>query len=231
MDIEGVPKLFIALLHVLSCLGGPQPISPSGSQFMDWSINRQRIREAVKDSSLSTSTILEALHQCITDSNILPSWNASDDVEISMVRSSFRVELPESNETRFGVTLSPTLTSGVMKGSTVELKILQPFPIWTVTGRWCCAVCRRTWHPWLSSTASLFPLSFSRASSRGNTHLRKVSYRANVALCTGETLKSLTRPGCCAGSRLSKTRVILVSRFMIFCLWMLRAGKQAASSI
>ncbi|PBK61876.1 hypothetical protein ARMSODRAFT_1025221 [Armillaria solidipes] len=85
MDIEGVPKLFITLLHVLSCLGGPQPISPSGSQFMDWSINRQRIREAVKDSSLSTSTILEALHKCITDSNLLPSWNASDDVEISMI--------------------------------------------------------------------------------------------------------------------------------------------------
>ncbi|KAK0245215.1 hypothetical protein EDD85DRAFT_931111 [Armillaria nabsnona] len=135
MDIEGVPKLFITLLHVLSCLGGPQPISPSGSQFMDWSINRQRIREAVKDSPLSTSTILEALHKCITDSNILPSWNASDDAEISMVRSSFRVELPESNEPRFGVTLSPTLTSGAMKGSTVETKILRPFLIWTVDGK------------------------------------------------------------------------------------------------
>ncbi|SJL03169.1 uncharacterized protein ARMOST_06515 [Armillaria ostoyae] len=85
MDIEGVPKLFITLLHVLSCLGGPRPINPPGCQFLDWAIDRQRIREVVKDSSLSTSTILEALHKCITDSNILPSWIASDNAEISMI--------------------------------------------------------------------------------------------------------------------------------------------------
>ncbi|PBK89229.1 hypothetical protein ARMGADRAFT_1114080 [Armillaria gallica] len=85
MDIEGVPKLFIALLHVLSCLGGPRPINPPGGQFLDWTIDRQRIREAVKDSSLSTSTILEALHKCITDSNILPSWITSDDAELRMI--------------------------------------------------------------------------------------------------------------------------------------------------
>ncbi len=92
MDIEGVPKLFIALLHVLSCLGGPWPFNAPGTQFLDRSINRQRIREAVKDSSLSTSTILEALHKCITDSNILPSWIGSDDAELRMVRFSLRVE-------------------------------------------------------------------------------------------------------------------------------------------
>lgn len=69
MDIEGIPKLFTALLHVLSCLQGSQPIIPPGCQFLDWSINREQIREVVKDSSLSTSSILRDLHACITDSS------------------------------------------------------------------------------------------------------------------------------------------------------------------
>ncbi|KAK0446522.1 uncharacterized protein EV420DRAFT_1569767 [Desarmillaria tabescens] len=100
MDIEGVPKLFIALLHVLSCLKGPQFVSPPSAQFLDWSINRQRIRDAVEDSSLSTSTILKALHTCITDSNILPSWIASDDANISMIWCYTITDTPTSPESR-----------------------------------------------------------------------------------------------------------------------------------
>ncbi|KAK0446524.1 uncharacterized protein EV420DRAFT_1647957 [Desarmillaria tabescens] len=107
MDIEGVPKLFIALLHVLSYLKGPQSISPSSGQFLDWPIDRQRIREAVKDPSLSTSTILKALYTCITG-----------------------FEYPSLLDRKFGVTPLPTFPSGATNGSTFEMKIPRPFLIW-----------------------------------------------------------------------------------------------------
>ncbi|KAK0245213.1 hypothetical protein EDD85DRAFT_783165 [Armillaria nabsnona] len=56
MDIEGVPKLFVALLHVLS---RPEQAGKSeGLPFGNWSIDRQRIREIVGDSTFQQAPSL-----------------------------------------------------------------------------------------------------------------------------------------------------------------------------
>ncbi|KAG7450907.1 uncharacterized protein BT62DRAFT_543733 [Guyanagaster necrorhizus] len=124
MDIEGIPILFISLLHVPS-------------------------REAIKDSSLSTSTILKALHARITVPNIHPSWVVSDDADLSKIW-------------RYAVTTYLALR----KARRVEWKIPLRFLNWNVMGRWCCVVCH-TMSQAQAMTASPSRLSFSRAFSRG----------------------------------------------------------------
>ncbi len=75
MDIEGVPKLFVALLHVLSRPEHWQAGKSEGLPFWNWSIDRQRIREIVGDSTYSTNTILSSLYACIegSPSRLVPS--------------------------------------------------------------------------------------------------------------------------------------------------------------
>lgn len=55
------------------------------SQVASFRTDQSTANGFVKDTSLPTSTILRALHACITNSTIFPSWIASDDVDISKI--------------------------------------------------------------------------------------------------------------------------------------------------
>ncbi|KAK0446523.1 uncharacterized protein EV420DRAFT_892455 [Desarmillaria tabescens] len=100
LDIEGVPKFFVILLHVLSSLEGLQSFARPKHALEDWTINRERIRKAVIDTSADTNRlILVNLYDCVTSSQAIPSWTTSDDATLAKILCYAITDIPVTRET------------------------------------------------------------------------------------------------------------------------------------